>query len=289
VTAQLVEPLAPAHAQDISKRPILGIRLIPNVFRKPQNCFELSPHATWRERERSPSDGTRGVDEKASGARADVREVDGEQVGGRRGVGRDLGQDGEDEVVGECVQVVRPVGRPLPALAAGALTGDGRRHPLPLLPHQGILASAVTISGPAPRPHISLYLHRSRRRQRGRGERWGGKVKRPRGRARRPGARSGVPVGDQSRGLLYRSRSRAGGGGGRGRGASPSYRGIGVCSVFTAFNALPTAVSRGGADRMSAATANARPRRRRQAHQLKSINACCCGSLLFFSPPAFVG
>ena len=162
------------------------------------------------------SEETRGVSRlmgERSGlmrSQGNVREVHGEQVGGRRGGGGELGQDGEDEVVGEHVQVVRPSREPLPPRAAGALAGDGRRphrrrRPLPLLPHGG-LASVVGIQGTTPSPHLSIsllaVLRRRRRRSRtGSARRRGKRVKRP------GGARCGACVqkGEQAVGLLYRA------------------------------------------------------------------------------------
>jgi hypothetical protein len=120
-----------------------------------------------------------------SGRQADVREVDREQVGRRRGGGGELGQDGEDKVVRKRVQVVRLAGRPLPAPAAVALSGDGRRRPLPLLTHQGNHLAAVGIPGPAPRPHLSVPPQESSLPGGKRDGASGGrkKVKRPRARA----------------------------------------------------------------------------------------------------------
>jgi hypothetical protein len=102
--------------------------------------------------------------------------VNGEQVGGRRGGDGDLREDGQDEVVRELVQVVRPTGKPLPP-PAGALGGDRRlpeprRRSLPLLSHpyrRGRLAGAG-IEGPAPRPHGGPSACRRKERERGRDE-----------------------------------------------------------------------------------------------------------------------
>lgn len=153
----------------------------------------------------------------------DVREVHGEEVGGRGGGGGELGQDGEDEVVGEEVQVVRPSREPLPAAVAGAIAGDGwlpkrrRRRPLPLLPH-GDLASVVGIQRPAPGPHLSpssksRRRRRRRRRRTGRGGGKGMRAERPgeSGRDDREGSARCVLLvgikGKQAEWLLYRAGS----------------------------------------------------------------------------------